>query len=126
VIAVDTSVWIAALRNADSDEARGLSSLIDADAVVVPAPVRSELLMGVRGAARKRLAETLTALPLIYPTDESWRTLDAWTERAGRQGHQFALGDLLVGVVAAEHDAPIWSLDGDFKRLSKLKLVRLY
>lgn len=126
MIVVDTSVWVAVLRGRKDADAEALRSLLDSDDVALPVPVRSELLMGVTGATRSQLAERLSALPLLYPTDETWRTLDAWTERGSRSGHFFSLGDLLVGILAAEAGALVWSLDEDFARLEKLQLVQLY
>lgn len=126
MIVVDTSVWISALRSPSSPETAILRGLLDADEVALPAPVRSELLMGAAGAKRGPLANALSALPLLYPTDGTWRTLDAWTERAATRGHSFSLGDLLIGILAAEAGALVWSLDGDFERLARLKLVQMY
>jgi predicted nucleic acid-binding protein len=126
VIAVDTSVWMSALRGPNGADASTLRRLLDADEVVLPVSVRSELLMGVTGATRKQLAERLGALTLLYTTAETWRTLDSWTDRAGRSGHVFSLGDLIVGILAADVGALVWSLDKDFERMAKLKLVQLY
>ena len=126
MIVVDTSVWIAALRGSDGTEAATLRGLLDADEVALPVPVRSELLMGASGVTRKQLSDRLGALTVLYPTDDTWRTLDSWTERASRSGHTFSVVDLIVGILAADVDALIWSLDKDFERLEKLKLVRLY
>jgi predicted nucleic acid-binding protein len=126
VIVVDTSVWIAALRGPGGTEAGILRGLLDADEVALPVPVRSELLMGVSGATRKQLGERLEALTVLYPTDETWRTLDAWTERASRSGHTFSLVDLTVGILASAVGALVWSLDKDFERMEKLKLLHLY
>lgn len=126
MIAVDTSVWIAALRQPGSEEGKVLRGLIDADLVALPVPVRAELLIGTGGRTRERLARTLGALPLLYPTDGTWRTIDAWTARAGRRGERFSLGDLLIGVLAADQQALVWSLDDDFQRLAGLGLVKLY
>ena len=123
MIVVDTSVWILALRSASGPEAITLRSLLDADAVALAVPVRTELLMGARASDRKKLEKELKGLPLLYPTDESWRTIDRWTERASRAGVTFAIGDLLIGVLAAEIGGLVWSLDGDFARLEKLRLV---
>ena len=126
MIVVDTSVWVSALRVPKSPNAETLKGLLDADQVVLPVSVRSELLMGVSGTTRKLLAERLSALSLLYTTDETWRTLDSWTERATRGGHVFSLGDLIVGILASEVGALVWSLDKDFERMEKLQLVRLY
>ncbi len=126
MIVVDTSVWISALRGPNGAHATTLRSLLDADEVVLPVSVRSELLMGVSGTTRKHLSERLSALTLLYTTDETWRTLDSWTDRAARSGHLFSLGDLIVGILAADINARVWSLDKDFARMEKLKLVQLY
>ena len=103
MIAVDTSVWISALRDPHSTDADTLRQLLDADEVVLPVSVRSELLMGV-----------------------TWHTLDSWTDKAVRNGHTFSLGDLIVGILAADIGALVWSLDKDFERMEKLKLIQLY
>jgi predicted nucleic acid-binding protein len=126
MIVVDTSVWISALRGPGSADAEILSGLLDTDEVALPVPVRSELLMGVSGATRKRLADRLGALTVLYPTDDTWYTLDAWTERASRSGQTFSVVDLIVGILASDVGALVWSRDKDFERLEKLKLVRLY
>ena len=126
MIVVDTSVWIAALRVPKSAEAGILRRLLDADEVALPVSVRSELLMGVTGATRRQLADRLGALPILHTTDDIWRTLDSWTEKAGRSGCVFSLGDLIVGILASEAGALVWSLDKDFERMEKLKLVQLY
>jgi predicted nucleic acid-binding protein len=126
VIAVDTSVWIEALRRPASEEGDVLRGLIDADLVALPVPVRTELLIGTGGRTRDRLARTLGALPLLYPTDGTWHTIDDWTARAGKRGERFCLGDLLIGVLATDQQALVWSLDDDFQRLAALGLVKLY
>jgi len=126
VIVVDTSVWIAALRTPGRDEADVLRGLIDAEMVALPVPIRTELLMGTSGATRARLADRLSALPLIYPSDQTWHTIDAWTARAGARGQRFSLGDLLIGALASDQQALVWSLDQDFARMAELDLVQLY
>ena len=123
MIVVDTSVWILALRSASGPEAIALRSLLDADEVALAVPVRTELLMGVRTSQRAKLERELKGLPLLYPTDESWRTIDRWTDLASRAGVTFSIGDLLIGVLAADIGGLVWSLDSDFDRMEKLKLV---
>ena len=126
MIAVDTSIWVAALRSATSREADTLRALIDADEVVLPVPVRVELLSGASAADRKRLRRTLSALPIVFPTDDTWRLIDTWVERAGSAGERFGLGDLLIGALSAEAGALIWSRDADFARMEALGLLERY
>ncbi len=126
MIVVDTSVWIAALRQPGSEDADVLRQLIDADVVALPVPVRTELLMGTGAQARDRLARTLLALPVLYPTDSTWHTMDAWTKRAGAAGERFSLGDLLIGALAATEQALVWSHDDDFGRMAALEFITLY
>jgi predicted nucleic acid-binding protein len=126
VILIDTSVWISVLRSASSPEAPLMAALLDADEVGLAAPVRVELLSGVSPKDRAALKRALSALPVVYPTDDTWRLLDAWTEKASKAGQHFGLGDLLVGALATESGALVWSLDDDFARMERLKLVECY
>jgi predicted nucleic acid-binding protein len=129
VIAVDTSVWVSALRSPSSpgsNVAPFLAALLDADEVVLPVPVRLELLVGVPARERRRLTRLLSALPVAYPTDETWQTLDAWAGKGADAGQRFGVGDLLIAAIAAEQGALLWSLDRDFLRLSRLGFVSLY
>jgi len=126
LIFVDTSVWIAAFRDAKSREARELLVLLDSDLAAISIPVFLEVLAGASKADRPRLRGSLTAIPLYYPTDQTWRRAESWIEAAGDAGERFGIADLLLGAIAAENDAPLWSLDTDFKRMARLKFLRLF
>jgi predicted nucleic acid-binding protein len=126
VIVVDTSVWVSALRSPSSPETVFLVQLLDADEVGLAIPVRAELLSGASVADRARLRRTLSALPVLYPTDETWTLIDSWIDIAARKGQRFALGDLLIGAMAAEQGALVWSLDADFARMAAVGLVGRY
>ncbi|MEO6212979.1 MAG: PIN domain-containing protein [Vicinamibacterales bacterium] len=125
MIAVDTSVWVAALR-AEGAEARVLRDLLDADEVLLPIPVKIELLSGTSRRTRAALRSALSGLPVAYPTDDTWRTMDGWTDRATTKGASFGVGDLLIAAIAHDTGALIWSLDSAFARLERLRLVTLY
>ncbi len=126
MIVVDTSVWIASLGRARAPEADLLRGLLDADEVALAVPVRVELLSGASNADRPRLRRALSALPLLYPSSDTWMIIDDWIGRAGRRGHRFGLGDLLIGALTSEIDGLIWSLDADFARMETLNFVHRY
>ena len=126
MIVVDTSVWVAVLRSREAPEAFALTALLDADEVILPVPVRVELLLGAPARERTRLRRALSALPIAYPVEETWTLVENWTERAADAGHRFGVGDLLIAAVASERNALVWSLDRDFERLERLKFVSLY
>jgi len=126
MIVVDTSVWVAALRTAAAVEGRTLAALLDVDEVALAIPVRIELLSGASRRDRPALKRALSALPVLYPTDDTWATMGAWVDRAGDAGERFGLGDLLIAALASEAGALVWTLDSDFTRMEGLGLVGLY
>jgi predicted nucleic acid-binding protein len=126
MIVVDTSVWINAFRDQKCPEARHLSDLLDSDEVAIAIPIRVEILSGARRLEHARLSRILSALPTFYPTDATWRRIEGWLGRIKSSGDWFGVADLLIAGIGAENNAAIWSLDGDFARMAKLKLIDCY
>ena len=126
MIFVDTSVWVASFRSASGEESRHLATLLDLDLVGLAGPVRVEILTGASKEDRIRLRRTLSALPTFYPSLSTWERIDAWVDRAGAAGEHFGALDLLIGALAAEQSAAVWSLDSDFRRMARLGLVEQY
>lgn len=124
MIVVDTSVWIAARR--DSHVARALDALVDADQAALALPVRLELWAGVAKKDRKALDRALSGLIQVVPTEDTWARLPAWIARAADAGSRFSLTDLLIASLAADIGGLVWSLDSDFERMERLRLVERY
>ena len=123
MIVVDTSVWISALRRPAGQHGETLSSLLTADEVALPVPVRVELLSGAGRREQPRLRKALTGLPVLAITDDTWAMVDRWI---GEVGEAFSVPDLLIAAVAREIGALVWSLDGDFARMEHAGLIQLY
>lgn len=89
-------------------------------------PVRLELL--ARTARRDRVAfrRVYGALPQLHPSAATWIPIPGWLEQANDAGECFDLVDLLIAAMAAEIGGLVWSLDKDFERMERLKLVSLY
>jgi predicted nucleic acid-binding protein len=123
---VDTSVWIAAQRAPDSRDAHTLRSLLDADDVALALPVRMEFAAAAPKKDRRKLRYALSALPLLVPTAETWRTVESWIPLAQDAGYTFALSDLFIAALTNELTGLVWSLDQDFAAMEKLGFVRCY
>jgi predicted nucleic acid-binding protein len=126
VIVVDTSVWIDAHRHPSRPLANALGSLLDADEVALALPVRLELVAGISGRDRPSLVRGLSALPVLWPSDDTWTIVERWIPAAADKGRRFGLTDLLIAALASEIGGLVWSLDEDFAQLERLKMVRLY
>lgn len=126
MIIVDTSVFVHAARRPTSATARTLNQLVDADEVAVALPVRLELMSGVARTHRKEFRRTLSALPALRPTDDTWRLIESWVEPAADKGFHFSIPDLMIAALTREIDGLVWSRDADFEAMEGLGLIRLY
>ena len=124
MIVVDTSVWIASRRK--PRVAEGLRSLLEADEAALALPVRLELLGGIAGHQRREFVRMCAALPQLHPTEDTWRTLPDWIERAADAGETFSIPDLLIASLTSEIGGLVWSLDKDFERMERLGFVQRY
>jgi tRNA(fMet)-specific endonuclease VapC len=124
VIAIDTSVWVEFFRGRQPLADR-VAYVLDRDQVALPVPVRIEILSGARRAERSRLARLLSALPLLVPSEPTWRRIEGWVAAGAAAGHRFGVADLLVAAIASENDCAVWSLDADFERMARLGLISL-
>lgn len=126
MIFVDTSVWVDALRSGKSAAALHLGALLDSGEVALSAPVRVEILAGASNRDHVPLRRVLSALPVFFPTEQTWLRIDNWLERARAAGERFGFADLLIAAIAADQHAPIWSLDSDFTRMASIGLVEIH
>lgn len=126
MIVVDTSVWVEVMRRPASRRADTFRALLDADEIALALPVRAELMCGVAKAHRREFRRGLSGLPIVVPTEDTWRLIEGWVEPAADAGLRFSVTDLLIAGLAHELTAPVWSIDTDFTSMERLGLVRLY
>ena len=126
MIVVDTSVWIEADRRPGGPLASALRSLGEADEIALALPVRLELSAGTARRNRKAFLRALSGLPVVVPSEDTWKLVEGWIPVAADRGLRFSLADLMIAALAHEIAALVWSLDSDFERLEHLKLVRTY
>ena len=126
MIVVDTSVWVDATRRPAGPSYRILQTLLDADEVALALPVRLELVAGLRKQDRASFVRALSGLPVLVPSEDTWRLIERWIPAAADKGHRFSVTDLLIGGLAAEIGGLVWSRDSDFDRMESLDLVGCY
>ena len=126
MIVVDTSVWIEAQRRPSAGTSTTLKELLEAEEVALALPIRLELVAGVSRRDRAALVRALTALPVLRPSDDTWKLIERWIPVAADKGYRFGVSDWLIAALAHEIGGIVWSLDRDFAALEQLKLIRLY
>lgn len=126
MICVDSSVWIAAQRGQDPQARLHLVHLLRRNLVLLPVIVRLEILAGAALASQPRWALSLHALTKAEPTSATWQRIETWLLKATAAGQRFALADLLIAALAADHDAAVWSLDRAFADMAALGWIKLY
>ena len=125
MVAIDTSVWIQFLRG-KLKESILLLKLLDSSEVLLPIPVKIELLSGVKKGEVKSLLKTLDAIPTLYPTSSCWQKAQDMALLGAKKGYHFGMGDLLIASLANLSSASLWSLDSDFNKLEELGFVKLF
>jgi hypothetical protein len=126
MIVVDTSVWIDYFRKSNPELKQKLDHLILSDHVLMPIMVKLEIFTGLSKINFTKIKNHMDAFPEIRPTDKTWHNVTDAIQTATQHGKRFSVADLTIAVLATENNARVWSLDGDFKEMSKLKLVSLF
>ncbi|MBL6991896.1 MAG: PIN domain-containing protein [Bacteriovoracaceae bacterium] len=124
MIFIDTSVWIEYFRGNDQ-VTKKVDHLLDNLQVALAAPVYLEILNGAKKNELDLLEKVFSALPKYYPNDDSWQLIAKWITISKMKGHNFSIPDFLIAAIVVNNNSKIWSLDKDFKRMSKLGFINL-
>lgn len=130
MILVDSSVWIAYLRDDGTPAVDALAGLLDAGAeTAITEPVMMELLAGARRPAEFARVEALVnGLPLMRIEPATDYPDAARLYRASAMnGHPIrSLNDCLIAAVALRRDVPLLQQDRDFAYLAEISPLRLH
>lgn len=131
---MDTPIWSLALRRQSRDltpEQGQLKSifaeLVRDGRVLIMGPIRQELLSGVREESQfNRLRELLRAFPDLHLKTENFEHAAQMTNLCNSRGIANTPTDMLICAVAQDSDAPVFTLDNDFRNYSRLLPIRLF
>lgn len=125
-VIIDTSIWIEFFNRPASPERAEVERLLDQDAISLTGVILAELLQGARTQRDLRLLkETLAALPCLAESRSIWEEAGELSFHLRRQGTTLPLSDLVITVLAREHDHAIYTLDQHFQQIPKLTLHRI-
>ena len=123
MIIIDTSVWVAALRQLDSPEAREVQRLLRNRAVVMVGIIMGELLQGAKGEQHfGSIEDTLDGLAYEEVSKVTWREAGFLAFRLRQQGRGIPFADALIATLAIEHGCQVYTLDEHFQRIPGLQL----
>jgi predicted nucleic acid-binding protein len=121
MLIADTSAWIEWLRERGSAADLAFDSALANDLVVVPEPVKAELIFGARNRDEvtqlRRLFETVD-LELVHPRDDFESAAELF-HRARQHGVTVrGVMDCLIAAMALRLELPVLHHDRDFARMA--------
>ena len=124
VIVVDTSVWVAAVRDPKGTTAATLRASSTRMKHVWRCRFGSNSARVWRAPSATRFRTSARGIAPCSADRRHVAPRRALDRRAADAGHRFAVIDLLIAALAHELTGLIWSLDGDFERMARLGFVQ--
>ena len=116
MVLVDTSVWIALYHKRTSEVGERLWQLAASNQAAVCGQVWVEFIGGFRRAGERAEYEgALAAFPFLSTSRDAFGAAARCLARHPRLGP----GDAIIAATAIEHQAPLFTLDADFRVLVK-------
>jgi predicted nucleic acid-binding protein len=121
MLIADTSAWIEWLRLTGSPTNVAFREAFSSDLVVLPEPVKAELLIGARDRVEvgtlRRLLETAD-FALVYPRDDFESATELFHAARRRGVTVRGTMDCLIAAMALRLGLPVLHHDRDFARLA--------
>ena len=134
MILVDTSIWSLALRRrrgdlgaAERGHVREWERLVRGGIATLIGPIRQELLSGVRDhRAWERLRVALQPFPDLPLATADYERAAWFFNQCRAKGVAGSTIDLLICSASAGFDAPIYTVDADFRRYASVLRLKLH
>ncbi len=127
MILVDSSVWIDFFSSSPGRAGAELRRMIEnSEPFALSGVVVAEVLQGLTRDARS-VERFLEQCDMLEPTGfETYRKAAAIYREARAAGISLTTIDTLIGAVAIEHGAQVFTLDQDFSRMARITHLKLY
>ncbi len=126
MILVDTSVWIAVLRDKTGHVVAAFERFVGTDLVVLSRFNQLELLQGAKDAKEWQLLEDYLATQVyLEAAADTWREAARIYFDLRRKGVSISSPvDCCIAQIAMENDALLLHRDRDFERVAKVRKLR--
>ena len=127
MVLVDSSAWIEALRrNGQLDIKLAVEGLLEAYEAQWCAPVRLEVLGGVRPDERRRLGQHFSVIPYRPCNEQDWDRAISLAWKLRDKGLTVPWLDVVVASVALHDGIRLFAVDEHFRKISALTGLALY
>ena len=124
---IDTSVWINYFRGRHRIIGDHLDRLIDQYRIYVPGVIKAEILQGCKSEKEaKSIMGDLDKFDVVVEGPSDWVAAGWLSFRARQKGITLGLNDCLIACLASRVGCHLWSLDGDYDRITKFIKLRIY
>ncbi|HAP76017.1 MAG TPA: VapC toxin family PIN domain ribonuclease [Acidimicrobiaceae bacterium] len=123
MLVADTSAWVEYLRRTESPAHHALRAAVARDEVVLPEPVKAELLVGARSSAEFRdLQRMLDGLPvaLVHPRDDFDAAVDVYRRCRAVGITPRGLVDCLLAAMVLRSDHSLLHSDRDLTSIASV------
>jgi len=125
MVVVDTAVWVDFFRGRNEPVRAVLRELIRGRQAVLTGIVLAEVLQGIRTQQEAdSVRSEFAALHYYEAARDTWSRAGSLSGELRRKGLTIPLTDLIISVLAMEHDAEVFTTDPHFEKIPGLKLYR--
>ena len=122
-VLVDSSVFVQAQRQPQSEVARRLLDLLASSSIAITGPILIEYLRGARSQEDiEFLLGRVMSIPYLETDKEVWLIAARLSNRLMRGGYAISVPDATIAATAIRHAVPLYTLDQDFNRIPELDL----